>query len=130
MKYIFALLLTLVSAGSVFAESRDATVSTVPFDFVIGNTSFPAGTYTISRVSNQPSGELVIRSKDGKIAAMFHSLTSEPSDPNGEIKLRFRHEGDQYFLTDVFGGLDTYTIGSSRSHHKAVIPDQTVTMTP
>ena len=132
MKYILALLLTLVSAGSAFADSRDTTVSTIPFDFVIGSTTFPAGTYSISRASDQQSGELLIRSKDGKTAAFFHPITSEASDWNGEVKLRFRHEGDQYFLMDVFGALDTYTINSSRGHHKAASSssDDTVTVTP
>ena len=130
MKYIFALLLTLVSASSAFADQRDTTTSTIPFDFVVGNTSFPAGTYSISRAFDDPSGELLIRSKDGTTAAFFHATTFEPSGSNGEVKLKFRHEGDQYFLMEVFGGVDTYTINSSRSHHKAVGPDETVMVTP
>ncbi len=51
MKYLFALFLTLASFGSAQADSRDITVSTVPFDFVIGNKTFTAGQYTISRIS-------------------------------------------------------------------------------
>jgi len=42
MKYLFALFLTLASFGSALADSRDSTVTTVPFDFVLGNTTFPA----------------------------------------------------------------------------------------
>jgi hypothetical protein len=44
MKYLFALFLTVASFGSAMADSRDTTVTTVPFDFVIGNKSFPPGT--------------------------------------------------------------------------------------
>lgn len=130
MKYLFVLLLTLASAGSALADSRDTTVSTIPFDFVIGTTTFPAGTYSISRASDQQPGELLIRSKDGKAGAFFSPITSQPPDSNGEVKLRFRHEGDRYFLMEVFGGLETYTINSSRSHHNAASPDETVTVTP
>ena len=130
MKYIFVLLLTLVSAGSASAESRDATTSNIPFDFVVGNTIFPAGTYSISRAFDDPSGELLIRSKDGTKATFFHPITAEASDFTGDVKLRFRHEGDQYFLMEVFGGLDTYTINSSRSLHKGASSGDTVTGTP
>lgn len=130
MKYIFALLLTLAFAGSALADSEDTTVSTIPFDFVIGTTTFPAGTYLISRAFDQQSGELLIRSKDGKTAAFFLPIAAGPSDSNGEVKLRFRHEGDQYRLMTVFGGLETYTVGSSRTHHKAVSTSDTVTATP
>ncbi|HTC92224.1 MAG TPA: hypothetical protein VK699_02090 [Terriglobales bacterium] len=118
MKYIFALCLTLAIAGSAFAEAGDTTVSTVPFDFVVGSTTFPAGTYSISRALNHPSTTFVIRSKDGKAVRFFHAVTSESSDPNAKIKLQFRHEGDQYFLMGVFGEADTYTIDSSRSYHR------------
>ena len=130
MKYIFALLLTLAIASSAFASERATTVSTIPFDFVIGTTAFPAGTYSISRAWNEPSHEFLIRSTDGKIAAFFRSATFEASAPDGEVKLTFRHEGGQYFLLEVFGGLDTYTINSSRSHHKTFSPSETVTATP
>jgi hypothetical protein len=130
MKYIFALLLTLASAGSALADQADTTVSTIPFGFVIGTTTFPAGTYSFSRAFDQQSGELLIRSKDGKTAAFFLPTTSQISDPDAKVKLQFRHEGDQYFLMGIVGALDTYTINSSRSHHKAVSPGDTVTATP
>ena len=42
----------------------------------------------------------------------------------------FRREGDRYFLVKVFGEFETYTINSSRSHHKAVSPGDTGTATP
>ena len=129
MKYIFALVLTLVSAGSAFAESRDTTTSNIPFDFVVGNTTFPAGTYSISRAFDDPSSELLIRSKDGTKAAFFHAITAAPSDSTSDVKLRFRHEGDQYFLMEVLGGLDTYTINSSPSHNKGASSGDTVTVT-
>lgn len=124
MKYLFTLVLILASAGSAFADPHDTTISNIPFDFVIGTTTFPAGTYSISRVSDDASGELLIRSKDGTKAAFFLPIASASSDPNGEVKLRFRHEGDQYYLMEVYGGLDTYTVNSTRSQQKAVSPDK------
>jgi hypothetical protein len=125
MKYLFALFLTLASFGSALADSRDTTVTSVPFDFVIGNKTFPAGTYSISRRSKESSPTLLIRRENGKTAALFFPSTTESSDPNGQVKLQFRHEGDMYFLTGVFGESDTYTV-NSRHHHRMAAPDESV----
>ena len=66
MKYLFALFLALASFGSAQADSQDLTVTTVPFDFVVGNKTFTAGKYSINRISADPQGGLRIQSLDGK----------------------------------------------------------------
>jgi hypothetical protein len=129
MKYIFALFLTLASFGSALADARDTVVTTVPFDFVIGSKTFPAGTYTISRISDDPQGGLLIQSSDGKTSALFHPITSEPAGSTDQAKLQFRHEGDKYFLAGIVGGLDIYTVAPSRRHQKMANPDETVVTT-
>jgi hypothetical protein len=126
MKYIFALFLTLVSFGSALADSRDPTVTTVPFNFVAGNKTFPAGRYTISRISDDPRRGLLIQSSDGKTNAFFLPTTVESAAPNDQPKLQFRHEGDEYFLSSISGGLDIYTVAPSRHHQKMANPDETV----
>ena len=126
MKYLFALFLTLASFGSALADSRDSTVTTVPFDFVVGNTTFPAGTYTISRISDDPKQGLRIQSSDGKTNAFVLPTTLESAAPNDQSKLQFRHEGDKYFLSSISGGLDIYTVTPSRHHQKMANPDETI----
>jgi len=54
MKYLFALVLALASFASAQADSHDSMATTIPFDFVLGEKTFPAGTYTISRISDDP----------------------------------------------------------------------------
>jgi len=129
MKYVFALFLTLASFGSALADSRDITVTTVPFDFVIGNKIFTAGTYTISRISVDPQGGLRIQSADGKTGAFFLPTTSGPTAPNDEPKLQFRHEGDKYFLAAISAGLDIYTVAPSHHHPRTANPDEAVLTT-
>jgi hypothetical protein len=126
MKYLFALFLTLASFGSAQADTRDQIVTTVPFDFVVGNKTFPPGTYTISRISDDPGWGLRIQSSDGKTNEFFLPTTSGPTVAKGEPKLQFRHEGDQYFLTAISAGLETYTLAPSRSHQRMANPDETV----
>lgn len=110
MKHLFALLFALVSFASAFAGSRDTVVSNVPFDFVVGDKTFAAGKYTISRVSDEPSAGIVIRSADGKTSAVFLAVTADSGNQSGDALLRFRTEGGKHFLTEVVGGLATYSI--------------------
>jgi hypothetical protein len=96
MKYVVAFFLTMASFGSALADTRDVIVTAVPFDFVVGNKTFSPGTYTISRISDDPQGGLRIQSADGKISAFFFPATSAPLAPNDQPKLQFRHEGETY----------------------------------
>ena len=47
---------------SARAQDVDKVTVNVPFEFVAGGQTLPAGTYTVSRVSDQTSSPLVIRS--------------------------------------------------------------------
>jgi hypothetical protein len=129
MKYLFALFLTLASFGSALAEPQDTTVTTVPFDFVIGDRTFPAGTYTISRIGSDSQHGLHIQSSDGKTNAFLLPTTSAPVASNDEPKLQFRHEGDKYFLTGIVGGSDVYTVAEGRRHQPLPDPNNTVVTT-
>jgi hypothetical protein len=126
VKYLFALFLTLASFGSALADSHDPTVTTVPFDFVVGNKTFPPGTYTISRISDDPRRGLLIQSSDGKTNAFFLPTTVESAAPNDQPRLQFRHEDEKYFLSSISGGLDIYTVAPSRHHQKMANPDETI----
>jgi hypothetical protein len=127
MKYLFAILLTLSSFGTAMAESRDTTIATVPFDFVIGNKTFTAGTYRISRISDDPRGGLSIQSADGRTNMLFRPITSD-STSNDQARLQFLHEGDLYFLTGIFTASDTYTLAPTHRRQEAAKPDETVTV--
>jgi hypothetical protein len=126
MKYLFALFLALASFSSALADTRDLTVTTVPFDFVVGNKTFPPGTYTISRISDDPRQGLLIQSSDGKTNKFFLPTTVESAAPNDQPKLQFRHESDKYFLSAISAGLDVYTIAPSRHHQGTVNPDEAI----
>lgn len=129
MKYFFAVFFILATLGTALADSRDSTIANVPFDFVIGNKAFPAGTYSISQISDDPYGGLHIQSSDGKINAFFHSAVSDNSE-NDQAKLIFLHQGNMYFLTKIFSRTDTYTLAPAHQRQKTVEPAEVVTVGP
>jgi hypothetical protein len=126
MKYLFALFLTLASFVSAEADSRDLVIATVPFEFVIGNRTFAAGTYTIHRISDDPQQGLSIQSADGKTSGFFHPTTATPVEPNDEPQLQFRHDGQRYLLVSISGGKDIYTVAPGPHHQRLANPDETV----
>lgn len=128
MKYLFALFLTLASFGTALADSRAAIITTVPFDFVIWSQTFPAGTYRISQIFDDPSRGLHIQSSDGKINALFLPTTVDGSVSSDPARLLFRHEGDKYFLTTVSSRSDTFTLAPNRNHSRKADPLETVTV--
>jgi hypothetical protein len=60
----------------------------VPFDFVAGGETLPAGTYSVSRVSTEAQPDLAIRSDDKSallLPIVFHGV------PDDQAKLGFEH---------------------------------------
>ena len=128
MRYLFALFLAFASFGTALADSRDTTVTTVPFDFVIGSKTFPAGTYTISQISDDPAQGLHIQSADGKINALFLPTATDGTNSSDHARLLFRHDGDKYFLTSITSRSDTYTLAPRRDHSRPAEPENTLTV--
>jgi hypothetical protein len=128
MKYLIALFITFVGVSSTFARAQDTAVSTIPFDFIIGKQTFPAGKYFIGRAPNDAlGGPLLIRSADGKTSAFFFPTTGESAQHN-EAKLVFRHEGDKYFLAEIVGAEEVYTVGPDIRHQRPVDLDAAVSV--
>jgi hypothetical protein len=110
------LVLTCLIGLSVGAHAQDvdAVVVTVPFDFVAGGATLPAGEYKIHRVDSSSNRELVIYSyRNGGAfvlpVAFDGGLTNQPT-------LSFEHTGGRYFLSRVktAGGVYTMTTPPAR----------------
>jgi hypothetical protein len=94
---IFALA-SLVTAGSAVAQEH-AVKATVPFDFAVGNSHLPAGTYTISSADSRSSTGLAIRSDSGKITVLTTAFADGKQSKTG--KLVFDKYGDQYYMREI-----------------------------
>jgi hypothetical protein len=104
-------LTTLLGAGiNVLAQDSDRVVSKVPFEFVVGAKTFPAGTYTVSRLSFGTNSSLIIRSYDN--GAIVLPIGGD-SVPGGSPKLSFEHVGGKYFLSKVETPERIYNLSTS-----------------
>ena len=92
------MLLALVASASAQAARRVAIE--VPFDFVAGQKHLPAGRYIVSRVQRDGESALMIRSEDGRHAAIFLTNSADATPARAELSFR-RYDGERYFLASV-----------------------------
>ena len=99
------LLLSLFIAltlGNAFAYNDSPITVTVPFDFVVGKKTLPAGVYTIREHSaSGPGATLLIQSPKNKVAIITGTQPFQLQTGKAKPKLEFTHHQGQYFLSCV-----------------------------
>ena len=99
MKRIIAIAFVAASliTGLSSASAQTRVKADIPFDFRVGSTLLPAGSYYIN--ATEP-GVVWISNKDGKEHAVTIVLASSGSEDLGS-KLVFNRYGNQYFLRET-----------------------------
>jgi hypothetical protein len=113
--YLTALLMLTCSLGvgvSARAQDADAVVVSVPFEFVAGGATLPAGEYRVSRVNPHVNRELAI-SSNIKGTAFLLPLAFD-NGPANQPTLSFEHVGGKYFLSKIKTLSGVYTMPASR----------------
>ena len=101
-------LFVLLAVAPAFGQSRSShkIQADIPFDFMVSDTTFPAGTYTLSTLMPDV---LLIRSLDGhESVVVFTRDVQESLTAPDETKLVFNRFGGQYFLAQVWTVGDVY----------------------
>jgi hypothetical protein len=107
------MLTCLLGAGvSARAQDADVVVVSVPFEFVAGGATLPAGEYRISRVNPGVNRELAI-SGYNKGNAFLLPLAFDDGPAKGPT-LSFEHVGGKYFLSRIKTLSGVYTMPASR----------------
>jgi hypothetical protein len=93
----FLAVASLLTSGNASAQDSGVQV-TIPFNFAVGNTVLPSGTYIVSSESEQM---VLIRNKDHwKLASMALINQGNPQYA-GEGELVFNRYGNEYFLNQI-----------------------------
>jgi len=96
---LLGLALVFASAATASARAGVAMRIHVPFDFVAGGRQLKAGGYTVRRVRTDAEGALIIRSLDGRQAAVV--ITNAGGATPARAAMSFRRYGGRYFLAEV-----------------------------
>ncbi|MFZ0865004.1 MAG: hypothetical protein ABR881_30120 [Candidatus Sulfotelmatobacter sp.] len=96
----------LAVAGNAHAQTITFKAH-VPFPFVLGNQTLPAGTYQVQRLLGRPReadqvGMIVMRSTIPRVyKAVVTNLVRQPLDSNSSSQLVFANRGGQHYLAEV-----------------------------
>src|SRR5215472_9850217 len=98
---ILSFLLTL-TALSIHAQSETRRTLTIPFDFIIGQKTFPAGEYIVEPNRRDFDKVWLIQSRDGRRSALFSTMQVQTNETPEQTSLIFHKYDDQYFLSQVW----------------------------
>ena len=93
----------VLGAGWLSAQQSISTkiVANVPFGFVAGGASLPAGEYVVGEVN---STVLMVTNKASTNKALVFTVGKAQTQGEAAAKLVFRRYGDTYFLAEVWRG--------------------------
>jgi hypothetical protein len=91
------------------AQAQDNIIVTLPFGFVAGENTLPAGTYKVSRFSSDPSGPLLFTNYDKNISVFVLPTANEGTSADNP-HLTFEQVGGEHFLDRIRTSLETYYI--------------------
>ena len=96
---LFALTVLLLATA---AQAQTTNVkANVPFDFVVGDHTYPAGEYTVKSIS-QSSSAIRIDNADESEKGMILSNACQKAQAARQTTLVFQRLGDNYFLYQVW----------------------------
>ena len=90
---------------SAYGQSTTRVRSQIPFEFIVGSKTMPAGEYFLKSASSSGAA-LMISTADGKVSAIRLTNTIGPKLQVSEAKLVFHRYGEKYFLAEVWTGAD------------------------
>jgi hypothetical protein len=96
------------------AETHTELNVTLPFEFVVGKTTLPAGKYIVKRTSDQPFDVLMITSPDTG-TSVFVNPTAMENASAYKPTVSFRTVGDQHVLSGIQTADFVYNFRVSRS---------------
>jgi hypothetical protein len=113
--YVAAVLMLMCVLGvgvSAHAQDADAVVVRVPFEFVAGGKTLPAGEYRVSRINPGVNRELAIGGYNKETAYLLPVAFND--GPANEPTLSFEHVGGKYFLSRIKTLSGVYIMPASR----------------
>ena len=103
-KLFAPVILAVLGAASVAAQSPETLQVSVPFPFTVNGVYMPAGAYSISRSGAENSALLAMRRRDSGHTLFFAGSSAALGAAAVQSSLVFRHEGREYSLADIWWG--------------------------
>jgi len=126
-------LLLTVTAISVSAQSERSKITNIPFDFIVGEKTLPAGEYTVEPNRSDFDKVWLVQSRDGRTSALFTTMPVRASETQEKAKVVFHKYGDQYFLSQIWTpgdatGRELLMLRLERELAKNAVESQTIVL--
>ena len=95
-------LLLILTSVSVAAQSERSRITNIPFSFIVGEKTLPAGDYIVEPNRRDSHNVWLVQSRDGRVSALFSTMPVRASDTQEKTKFVFHKYGDQYFLSQIW----------------------------
>ena len=95
-------LLVILFSGESYGQAGSRVIANIPFAFIAGNKTLPAGEYTIDRPNDNEPGLLLIRGVDRNVALFVNAQNTEARHTPQKTELVFNEIGDKYFLSKIW----------------------------
>jgi hypothetical protein len=112
--------LLVIIAATVSGSGQETDIKVeIPFNFIVGATTLPAGEYTVSKVPSQD--RLLIQSIDGRRSIVAFTTLTQGTVDKEEAGLVFNQYGEEYFISQALSqGTSEYTFLVSRRERKLI----------
>ncbi|HRH42757.1 MAG TPA: hypothetical protein PKY82_14100 [Pyrinomonadaceae bacterium] len=101
IKFFAILVCILPFAAAGKAQSSKNAQFEIPFEFIVKDKVFPAGTYSIERLNPGNPSLLIMKNTLGKHKIVFLTQSFSKEQTNN-ARLTFKHLGESYFLGSVW----------------------------
>src|ERR1700687_4577413 len=92
----------MLTAVAVSAQSERIRVINIPFSFIVGQKTLPAGEYTVEPNRKDSDNVWLAQIREGHATALFTTMAVRASETQEETRLVFHKYGDQYFLSQIW----------------------------
>ena len=117
-KQCVRILIALIGVAGLGMAARgqvlDQIQVNIPYEFVVAGKTLPAGTYRVSRLSDNDEETLVLSSVESRARVMVPSTTVESTQAD-KPEVSFEQVGGQHFLSKIETANHVFTIPVSRS---------------
>jgi hypothetical protein len=116
-----AAVLVTTTAASANAQVLDRITFRTNFPFVAGNTTLPAGSYTVTPMDDDPS---VLELSNGKVSVLLDTEGDQPGRAPSKTEVTFNKYGNTYVLHEIVdpeaqGGAVILPSHAEKRHQKA-----------
>ena len=115
MKKYSSIAALLFSVAGLMVPARaqeEKVIVTVPFEFIVGAQTLPAGTYTVSKTSAWQYSPLLLASQQRDMFLLPSAFDGKRLE---ELSLSFDQVGDKHFLKQIETPQGVYTIDDQRA---------------